>query len=274
MNPLLTAEAIRVTFFARKGLLGSVPVPALDGVSLEVGEGETVAVVGESGSGKTTLARVCLRLLSPTSGQVRFGGVDITRLGQAELGWFRRRAQGIFQDPFSSLDPYMTVFEAVAEPLIVHGEGGVKHRSELVYQALEEVGLAPTAELSRKYPHQLSGGQRQRAAAARALILGPELIIADEPVSLLDASSRAELLYLFRKLQRQRGLAFLYITHDLSTARHFSDRIAVMRQGRVVETGPTAEVIAHPSHPYTRALLQAVPQPDPANRFRERRVSF
>jgi len=274
MSALLRLEEIRMVFRSRKGLLGSVPVTALDGVSLGLEEGETIALVGESGSGKTTLGRISLRLLKPTAGRVIFQGTDITSLPEAELKWFRRAAQAIFQDPFSSLDPYMTVYQAVEEPLLVHGVRGERRRRELVLQALEEVRLVPVDEFALKFPHQLSGGQRQRAAAARALVLEPKFIVADEPVSLLDASSRAEVLCLFRELQRRRRLSFLYITHDISTAGFFARRIAVMYRGRIVEVGPAREVISSPRHPYTRALLEAVPQPDPANRFRERRVTF
>ena len=274
MKPLLALENIRMVYQARKGLFGFVPITALDGVSLSLAEGETVAIVGESGSGKTTLARVSLRLLRPTSGQVLFDGTDIARLPEGRLKWFRQQAQGIFQDPFSSLDPFMRVFDTVEEPLIIHRIGDRERRRELVYQALEEVRLIPVKEFALKFPHQLSGGQRQRVAIARCLVLRSRLIVADEPVSLLDASSRAEILSLFRELQHRHKLTFIYITHDLSTARQFAPRIAIMYRGKIVETGPTSQVITHPQHPYTRALLEAVPQPDPSNRFRERRVGF
>lgn len=274
MKPLLVLEDIRMVYQARKGLFGFLPVTALDGVSLSLAEGETVALVGESGSGKTTLARVSLRLLRPTSGRVSFDGADITSLPEGRLERFRQQAQGIFQDPFSSLDPFMRVLDTVEEPLIIHRIGNREKRRELVYQALEEVRLIPVKESAQKFPHQLSGGQRQRVAIARCLVLRSRLIVADEPVSLLDASSRAEILSLFRELQHRHRLTFIYITHDLSTARQFAPRIAIMHRGKIVETGPTSQVIAQPQHPYTRALLEAVPQPDPSNRFRERRVSF
>ncbi len=270
MPDLLVVEGAVVEFHARRGLLGSVPVRALDGVSLSLDRGETVAVVGESGSGKTTLARVCLRLQEPTRGKVSFDGQDITRWKDKRLKEFRRRAQGIFQDPFSSLDTNMTVGQIVEEPLIIHGHRD--GRLDKVYKALEEVKLTPPSEMTAKFPHMLSGGQRQRVAIARALVLQPELIVADEPVSMVDASSRAEILYLLRELQERHGAAFLYITHDIATAYHFSQRIAVMYLGRIVETGATREVIGNPLHPYTQALLKAVPEPDPDNRLKRRAV--
>ncbi|MEE8442521.1 MAG: ABC transporter ATP-binding protein [Dehalococcoidia bacterium] len=272
MSPLLSAEDIIIEFHARKRLFSSTTVRALDGVSLHLDGGETLALVGESGSGKTTLARVCLRLLKPTRGTITFDGHDITKTKDGDLKWFRHRAQGIFQDPYSSLDPYMTLEQIVEEPLVIHGKGQRNGRSELVHRALEEVKLVPAGEMAAKFPHMLSGGQRQRVAIARALILQPELVVADEPVSMVDASSRAEILYLLRELQERHGTAFLYITHDIATAYHFSHRIAVMYLGRIVETGPTREVIANPLHPYTQALLQSVPEPDPENRFRRRAV--
>ena len=270
MSQLLAVDAVRVEFHARKGLFGSVPVRALDGVSLHLDRGETMAVVGESGSGKTTLARVCLRLLRPTKGSIAFDGQDITRTRERHLKPFRRRAQGIFQDPYSSLDSNMTVGQIVEEPLLIHGESHRNGRMSLVHEALEEVKLIPGDEMASKFPHMLSGGQRQRVAIARALVLRPDLIVADEPVSMVDASSRAEILYLLRELQERHGTAFVYITHDIATAYHFSRRIAVMYLGRIVETGPTKEVIGNPLHPYTKALLEAVPEPDPENRFRRR----
>ena len=270
MSELLTLEGIEMEFRARTRFLRTVPVRALSGISLTLARGETVAVVGESGSGKTTLGRVCLRLLKPTAGRVALDGEDITRLGESQLQPFRRRAQGIFQDPFSSLDPFMNVAQIVEEPLLIHHQKNGTGRRERVHLALEEVNLRPTEEFAAKYPHMLSGGQRQRVAIARALVLQPELVVADEPVSMIDASSRAEILYLLRELQERHGTAFLYITHDIATARHFSHRVAVMYLGRIVELGPTQEVIENPLHPYTQALLEAVPEPDPANRFRQR----
>ncbi len=272
MDELLELKNIKMYFQVRKRLFFSLTVKALDGVSLKLNRGESLAVVGESGSGKTTLGRVSLRLLKPSAGQVIFAGEDITHAGENELKGFRKRAQGIFQDPFSSLDSFMNVYQILEEPLIIHGVGNGKEREEMVYQALEEVRLLPAKEFAAQYPHRLSGGQRQRVGIARALILRPEFIVADEPVSMIDASSRAEILYLLKELQEKHQMGILYITHDIATAQYFSRRIAVMYLGKIVELAPAREIINHPRHPYTRSLIEAVPIPDPANRLKERKV--
>jgi len=272
MKELVILEQIKMYFQVRKGLFRSLIVRAVDGVSLTVKQGETLGIVGESGSGKTTLGRVSLRLITPTAGHLVFDGEDITLADDAKLKGFRRRAQGIFQDPFSSIDPFMNVYQILEEPLLIHGIGDREERKGLVYETLEEIKLTPAQEFMTKYVHMLSGGQRQRVAIGRALILRPDYILADEPVSMIDASSRAEVLYLARELQERRGMSFLYITHDIATARHFSHRIAVMYLGKIVELAPTSKLIAQPCHPYTQALIDAVPTPDPTNRFKERRV--
>ena len=270
--PLVDLDDIEVRFFARRGLFGRVTVHAINGVSLAIQRGETVAVVGESGSGKTTLGKVSLRVVPLHKGMVRFDGKDIGRLSEPRLKWFRRRAQAVFQDPYSSINAYMTVAQIVEEPLVIHGVGKRDERRDRVRQALEDVRLRPAETVAGKYPHTLSGGQRQRVGIARALVLKPDYIVADEPVSMIDASSRAEILYLLRDLQKRYGIAFLYITHDIASAAHFSDRVAVMYIGKIVELGPSREVIGNPLHPYTQALIAAVPEPDPANRLRERPV--
>jgi oligopeptide/dipeptide ABC transporter ATP-binding protein len=241
-------------------------------VSLSLVRGEHLAVVGESGSGKTTLGRATLRLVPAASGRVLFDGQDVGALQGADLLAFRRRAQIVFQDPYSSLSPYMRVMDLVAEPLVVHGPVPRSERESRVLAALEAVRLSPAAEIVSRYPHTLSGGQRQRVSIARAMILEPDLLVADEPVSMIDASSRAEILALLRDLQVTRGLTMLSITHDLASARHSADRIAVMYAGRVVEVAESASLVRAPRHPYTRALLAAVPEPDPANRLRARPV--
>jgi oligopeptide/dipeptide ABC transporter ATP-binding protein len=241
-------------------------------VSLVLTRGETLAVVGESGSGKTTLGRATLHLVPLARGSVTFEGIDVGGLRGDALKAFRRRAQPVFQDPYSSLSPFMTVRELVEEPLVVHRLGSRQERRDRVAQALEQVKLAPARDFLEKYPHTLSGGQRQRVSIARAMVLDPEYIVADEPVSMIDASSRAEILSLLRELQERRGLTFLYITHDLASARYFADRIGVMYAGRIVELASSALLIDEPLHPYTRALLAAVPEPDPANRARLRPV--
>ncbi len=270
--PLLSLQNIEVVYSTRKGLFRSGEVRALNGVSLDLPRGTTVAIVGESGSGKTTLGRVSLRLVKPTAGRIIFDGKDITRIPDGGLGWFRERAQIVFQDPFSSLNPYMRVRDLVEEPLMIDGVANRGERTGRVYQALEAVELVPAARFGEKYPTMMSGGQRQRVGIARALVRDPDYIVADEPVSMIDASSRIEILDLLRGLQEQRGVTFLYITHDIASARHFADRIAVMYLGTIVELGRADQVIDRPLHPYTQALIEAIPEPDPRNRFRRRAV--
>ena len=269
MDSLVKLDNIKVQFAIRKMLFTTQVVRAVDGVSLSLASGETLSVVGESGSGKTTLGRASLRLAPITEGTLTFDGQDITSVGESKLHWFRRRAQAIFQDPYSSIDPFMDVKQTLEEPLQIHNIGD---RTDRIHQVLEDVRLSPSGEIAQKYPHMLSGGQRQRVGIARALILQPEYILADEPVSMIDASSRTEILYLMRDLQERFRIAFIYITHDIATARYFSDRIAVMYLGRVVEQGMSSEVLSEPLHPYTKALIEAVPAADPTNRLRDRPV--
>ncbi len=270
---LLELRDVKVYFSIRKGLFSRpMYVRAVDGVSLSLDRGETVAVIGESGSGKTTLGRAALRLVNLHEGKVIFDGRDITGLDEGELKWFRRRAQMIFQDPFSALNPFHTIKYILEEPLILHRVGDEEERREMVVRALEDVKLSPPEDFLRKYPHMLSGGQRQRVVIARALILRPDLIIADEPVSMLDVSIRVEILTMMRELQRRYNIAFMYITHDISTAKYFSDKVLIMYAGKPVEYGKFSDIVKEPLHPYTQALIEAVPDPDPHNRFRERKV--
>jgi peptide/nickel transport system ATP-binding protein len=272
MNPLLATTDLKAYFSVRAGLFNAASVRAVDGVSLEIRRGETLALVGESGSGKTTLGRAVLRLIEPTGGSILFDGEDVSGFRRRKLKSFRRKAQAIFQDPYSSISPYMSVRDIIAEPLLIHGFGSGEEREEKVLSVVNLVKLSPAREIADKYPHGLSGGQRQRVCIARAIILEPEFVVADEPVSMVDASNRAEILQLLRELQERKGIAFLYITHDIASARHFSDRMAVMYLGTVVETGPTHQVIDKAMHPYTRGLLAAVPEPDAENRKRLRPV--
>lgn len=269
---LLDVQEVRMDFEVRTGLWRFAQVQALRGVALQVHRGETVAVVGESGSGKTTLGRVTIGQARPTQGRVLFAGQDLAPLKGKRRKQFQRRAQAIFQDPFASLDPYMTLFETLSEPLEIHRIGSAAERKERIYQALEDVRLEPAPEMATSYPHMISGGQRQRLGIARALMLRPDYIFADEPVSMVDASSRAEILYLMRRLQEQYQVAILYITHDIATARHSAERIAVMYLGRIVEIGPADRVVDNPLHPYAQSLIAAVPEPDPANRLGPRPV--
>lgn len=271
-SPLLEVEHLRVHFRPRSTLLRRSLVKAVDRMSFTVARGEIVAVVGESGSGKTTLGRAILRLAPITGGTVRFAGTEVAALDRRQLKAYRRRAQAVFQDPYASNSPFMSVGEQLREPLVVHDIGGGGTRAAAVRRALERVRLTPPEDFVDKYPHTMSGGQRQRVCIARALMLEPEFIVADEPVSMIDASSRAEILSLLRELQERHGVTFLYITHDIASARHFSDRTLVMYLGTAVEVGPSAEVIEQPLHPYTQGLVAAVPEPDPGNRHTLRPV--
>jgi oligopeptide transport system ATP-binding protein len=261
MNLLEVKDLIKE--FTRSGGLfrkGSA-VRAVDGVTFSIAEGETFGLVGESGSGKTTTGRCILRLIEPTSGQVRFKGEDVLGFSRARMQQARRDMQIVFQDPYSSLNPRMRVGDIVEEPLIIHRTGAKAQRRARVEQLFSLVGLDP-AQLSR-YPHQFSGGQRQRIGLARALALNPSFIIADEPVSALDVSVQAQVVNLLMDLQQQLKLTYLFIAHDLRLVRHICTRVAVMYLGRIVEMGATERLFEAPTHPYTRALLSAIPVPDP-----------
>ncbi|MEM1936575.1 MAG: ABC transporter ATP-binding protein [Candidatus Caldarchaeum sp.] len=269
---LISVEGLRVYFPVKKMFSASAFVRAVDGVSLKIRRGETLALVGESGSGKTTFGKVVMGLVKPTAGRIIFDGVNIAELKEQELKRLRRRMGMVFQDPYSSLNPGFTIYRAVEEPLVVNKIGTREQRRERVLRALSEVKLNPPEFFASKYPHMLSGGQRQRAAIARAIVSDPEFIVADEPVTMLDASIRVEILLLLREIQRKHGLTILYITHDIATAKYFSDRIAVMYAGKFVEVGGTKEVLSNPRHPYTRSLIEAIPDPDPRNRLSFRKV--
>jgi oligopeptide/dipeptide ABC transporter ATP-binding protein len=271
--PLLAVEGLVTRYPIPRGIVGSLArrpkqrVHAVDGVSFTVGEGEMLALVGESGCGKTTTAQSVMRLVEPDAGTVRFRGQELTGLSNRALRPVRRQMQMIYQDPYESLDPRFRVRSTVEEPLLVHGVGSRAERRRLVEEALARAGLTPTELYVDRFPHELSGGQRQRVAIASSLVLDPELLVADEPVSMLDVSVRAGVLRLLDGL-RQEGLGILMITHDLSTAAHFANRIAVMYLGRIVEDGPAREVVRNPQHPYTKALLSVVPKRDPHERSR------
>lgn len=238
-------------------------VKAVDGINLTVADGEVVGLVGESGSGKSTLGRSLLGLAPVTSGAIDFNGTDVARLRGKALREHRQHVQMIFQDPNAALNPAMTVEQAVADPLRIHGVKSSAERRERVVDALEKVGLSPVELFMSKYPRDLSGGQKQRVVIARAIIMGPTMLVADEPISMLDMSVRAKILQLMLDLKEQLGLSYLYITHDLASAKFFCDRIAIMYLGRIVELGPTEEIFGNPKHPYTEALLAAIPDPDP-----------
>ncbi|MGH4035340.1 oligopeptide/dipeptide ABC transporter ATP-binding protein [Actinomycetota bacterium Odt1-20B] len=252
--PLLTADQLHITFPGRRG---APEARAVDGVDLDIGAGEIVALVGESGCGKTTLARSLLGLVSPTAGKVTFAGAPLTYTSRS-LKAYRKRAQLVLQDPSGSLNPRHTVYDAVAEGLRIHGYGG--NEQEAVAQALSRAGLRPPERFFLRYPHELSGGQRQRVVIAGALVLEPELIVADEPVASLDASVRGEILALLLRLRAELGLSALVVTHDLGLAWNIADRVAVMYLGRIVETGTVEQVLTSPQHPYTQALLSVLPE--------------
>jgi oligopeptide transport system ATP-binding protein len=269
---ILTVTDLHKHFPVRRGILIERTVDevrAVDGVSFEIAEGETLGLVGESGSGKTTTGYCVVQLLKPTSGSIRFLGTELTQLGREELRRMRREMQIVFQDPYASLNPRMTVGTIVAEPLDVHGVGTRRTRREIVRELLHTVGFNP--KFTNRYPHEFSGGQRQRIGIARALALNPKLIVCDEPVSALDVSIQAQILNLLKDLQRDFALSYLFISHDLAVVRAMSDRIAVMKSGKIVEYGPAEAVYGDPKDAYTKALIAAVPVPDP-RRQRERKA--
>lgn len=271
-GPLLSIRELHTWFELRQwGFLKVGSVRAVDGITFELARGESVAFVGESGCGKSSLARTLLGLHKPTQGEVRFDGRLLSELDKAGLHDYRARVGYVQQDPFGALPPFLDVRRILAEPLIVHGVKDRAERDARIRAALDEVRLTPTDEYLSKFPHMLSGGQQQRVVIARALLLSPALIIADEPVSMLDASVRVEILNLLHRIRTERGLTLAFITHDLSTVRHYAERIFVMYAGKVVETAPVDELLDHPQHPYTQALLSAIGDPDARNaaRFRE-----
>jgi oligopeptide/dipeptide ABC transporter ATP-binding protein len=267
---LLKVENLRKLFPLGGGLFKEAHsfIHAVDGISFNIYEGESLGLVGESGSGKTTTGKLLLRLLEPTSGHIFTNldreEVDIAHLRGGEQKVFRRHMQMVFQDPYESLNPRRTIFDTVAEPLAVQGIGNIVEREQRVAHLLALVGLVPPASFLFRFPHELSGGQRQRVAIARALIVLPSFVVADEPTSMLDVSIRTGIMNLMQQLADQMGVTYLYITHDLAVARYMTQRLAVMYLGKIVETGGTEEILARPLHPYTQALLSAVPIPDPA----------
>jgi oligopeptide transport system ATP-binding protein len=273
LEAILELRDVRTHFPLYEGLLHrrqTGVVKAVDGVTLTLHRGEVLGLVGESGCGKSTLARTILQLVPPTSGEIILGGRDLARCSPRELLAARRDLQMVFQDPHASLNPRLTVFAALAEPLLVHQVCPPAEVPARVAELMRLVGLAP--RFMQKYPHEFSGGQRQRIAIARALALEPKIIVADEPVSALDVSIQAQILNLLSQLCRSMNLSLIFIAHDLSVVKHISDRVAVMYLGKIVELGPAVDVIERPAHPYTRALVSAIPTPDPEAEHRRQRI--
>jgi peptide/nickel transport system ATP-binding protein len=271
-RPLLQIENLEMRFPISRGLFRAPTdfVHAVDGISFEIAPGESLGLVGESGCGKSTTGRMLVKLMEPTGGSILFKDRDyerdVAKVHGRGVKEFRRRVQMIFQDPYESMNPRRTIYDTISEPLAVQKVGTVPERETRVLELLRLVGLTPPENFLFRYPHELSGGQRQRVAVARALVMNPSFVVADEPTSMLDVSIRISIMELMTKLARELGVSYLYITHDLAVARYMCDRIAVMYLGKIVEIGPTEEILNHPKHPYTKALLSAVPVPDPSIR--------
>ncbi|HSD04866.1 MAG TPA: ABC transporter ATP-binding protein [Nitrosopumilaceae archaeon] len=272
MDEILLVQNLK-KYFIKKGIFYSskTTVKAVDDVSFSLKKGEILVLAGESGSGKTTLARLILRSIEPDSGKVFFNGMEIDH-DKKNLEKIRMQCQMIHQDPYASINPRMRVSDIIMEPLEIHKIGTKQERKKMILDVLSEVKLEPAEEIFNKFPHMLSGGQRQRVVLARALVMKPKLIIADEPVSMLDVSVRAEILELMRELQQKHEISYIYITHDLSTARYFGQKIAIMYLGRIVESGHIDDVLLHPRHPYTQALIDAISEPNPENLLQEKKI--
>lgn len=272
MEEILSIKNLK-KYFTKKGSssVNKETIRVADGISFSIKKGETLVLAGESGSGKTTIARIILRAIEADSGSIIFEGREITNQ-RDQLKRIRLGCQMVHQDPYASINPRMTVLDIVREPLEIHSVGNKNEREQLVLQALRQVNLEPVEEISIKYPHMLSGGQRQRVAIARAIVTKPKVIIADEPVSMLDVSVRIGILELMKELQKKLEISFLYITHDLATANYIGNRIAILYLGKIVEIGPINEILASPHHPYTQALIDSISYPDPKNLESDRKI--
>ena len=274
MNEILKIENLSKNF-AKKSLFQSETeiVTASDNVSFSLKENEILAIAGQSGSGKSTIARLILRAIEPDSGKIFFEGDQVSD-NSSGLKKLRMQCQMVYQDPYDSINPRMKIFDIINEPLEIHSVGTKESRKKMVFDALQQVKLEPTKDIAKKYPHMLSGGQRQRVVIARALVVKPKVIIADEPVSMLDVSIRAEILEIMSEIQKNNKISFIYITHDLATAKHFADRIIILYEGKIVETGNIKSVLREPKHQYTKALIDAVSEPDPENLYKEKKISW
>jgi peptide/nickel transport system ATP-binding protein len=274
MNELLRVENLCKNF-TKKSIFQSKShtVTAVDNISFSLNQDEILAIAGQSGSGKSTIAKLILRAIEPNSGKIFFEGNEINN-DTSTLKKLRMNCQMVYQDPYDSINPRMRIDDIVNEPLEIHNVGTKESRHELVLNVLREVKLEPTEDIAKKYPHMLSGGQRQRVVIARALVVKPKIIIADEPVSMLDVSIRAEILELLNEIQKKNKISFIYITHDLATAKHFADRIIILYEGKIVETGNIKNVLAEPTHQYTKALIDAISEPDPKNLYKEKKINW
>ena len=274
MSEILKIESL-IKIFEKKNLFSSneESIIAADSVSFSLNKGEILAIAGQSGSGKSTIAKLILRAIEPDSGKIFHNEKEIKN-NSDELKKFRMKCQMIYQDPYDSINPRMTISDIVSEPLEIHNLGTKNERKQRVIETLQRVKLEPAEEISKKYPHMLSGGQRQRVVIARAIVVKPEIIIADEPVSMLDVSIRAEILELMKEIQKENNISMIYITHDLATAKHFADNILILNSGQVMEFGTIEKVLSNPENPYTKALIAAVSEPDPKNLYKEKKILF
>jgi len=273
MDEILRIEKLNKNF-TKKGIFQSKShiVTAAKNVSFSLGSDEILAIAGQSGSGKSTIAKLILGAVEPDSGKIFFDGKKSNN--SEGLKRLRMQCQMVYQDPYDAINPRMKISDIISEPLEIHSIGNSKSRSQMVLDVLKEVKLEPADEIAKKYPHMLSGGQRQRVVIARALVVKPKIIIADEPVSMLDVSIRAEILELLTEIQKQNKISFIYITHDLATAKHFADRIIILYNGEIVESGDANTVLTNPEHPYTQALINAISEPDPKNLYKEKKIMW
>ena len=274
MNAILRVEGLNKNFTKKSFFQSkSSMVTAVNNVSFSLSKDEILAIAGQSGSGKSTIAKLILKAIEVDSGKIFFDGDEISDT-PSDLKKLRMNCQMIYQDPYDSINPRMKIFDIINEPLEIHRVGTKETRSEMVLDALRQVKLEPAPDIAKQYPHMLSGGQRQRIVIARALVVKPKVIIADEPVSMLDVSIRAEILELLNEIKKKNKISFIYITHDLATAKHFADRIIILYEGQIVETGNIIDVLTKPQHPYTEALIEAISEPDPKNLYKEKKIRW